>query len=183
MDKTPTYQDLLDANKRLLEVNRNLREEVNRLKALLKSNHVPTPLITQRLSLDEKVALFRNLFNGREDVFARRWFSKASGKCGYQPVCLNEWNRQLCDKKKYKCMECPNKQFKKLEYDDVYKHLEGKDANGCDVIGVYAILADNKCNFLCADFDDKSCEYGYQSDGGNKTSIFFYYITDYFISL
>lgn len=164
MDKTPTYQDLLDANKRLLEVNRNLREEVNRLRALLKSNHVSTPLITQRLSLDEKVALFRNLFNGREDIFARRWFSKASGKCGYQLVCLNEWNRQLCDKKKYKCMECPNKQFKKLEYDDVYKHLEGKDANGCDVIGLYAILADNKCNFLCADFDDKSCEYGYQSD-------------------
>lgn len=41
-------------------------------------------------SLQKKVALFRDLFKGREDVFARRWYSKASGKSGCPPVCLNE---------------------------------------------------------------------------------------------
>lgn len=164
MNTKPTYQDLLDANMRLQEENRNLRQEVKRLKSLLKSDGVPATYPIQHLSLEEKVELFRNLFKGREDVFARRWYNKNSGKSGYQPVCLNEWNRQLCDKRKYKCAECPNRQFKQLGYKDVYKHLEGKDADGCDVIGIYVILENNKCNFLCADFDDKSCEHGYQSD-------------------
>lgn len=31
-----------------------------------------------KLSLDEKIALFRNFFKGRDDVFARRWFNKAT---------------------------------------------------------------------------------------------------------
>ncbi|MDE5954740.1 MAG: DEAD/DEAH box helicase family protein, partial [Duncaniella sp.] len=49
-------------------------------------------------------------------------------------------------------------------YNDIYRHLEGKDQNGRDVVGVYAILPDNSCSFLCCDFDDKSCEHGYQDD-------------------
>lgn len=109
MNTKPTYQDLLDTNAQLQEENRNLRQEVKRLKSLLKSDGVPTIYPSQRLSLEEKVELFRNLFKGREDVFAKRWYSKNSGKSGYQPVCLNEWNRQLCDKRKYKCAECPNR--------------------------------------------------------------------------
>ena len=120
--------------------------------------------IKQHLSLDKKVDVFRNLFKGREDVFARRWYSKTNGKSGYQPVCRNEWDRQLCNKKKYKCTECPNRLFKPLEYEDIYRHLEGENPDGQDVIGAYAILADNTCNFLCADFDDKSCEHGYKKD-------------------
>lgn len=35
------------------------------------------------LSLDDRVRLFQSYFKGREDVFARRWFSKATGKSGY----------------------------------------------------------------------------------------------------
>lgn len=116
------------------------------------------------LSLEEKVALFRNLFQGRTDVFARRWFNGSTGKSGYQPVCSREWNREYCDKKKYKCAECPNREFQPLRYNDIYRHLEGKDPNGRDVVGVYAIFPDNTCRFLCCDFDDKSCEHGYQKD-------------------
>ena len=69
-----------------------------------------------------------------------------------------------CNKKKYKCAECPNREFQQLGYTDVYAHLEGKDPNGKDVIGAYAILPDNTCFFLCCDFDDKNCEHGYQDD-------------------
>nr|WP_303661596.1 DEAD/DEAH box helicase family protein [Bacteroides intestinalis] len=97
-------------------------------------------------------------------MFARRWFSNSTGKSGYQPVCSREWNREFCDKKKFKCTECPNREFQPLGYNDIYRHLEGKDPNGRDVVGVYAILPDNTCRFLCCDFDDKSCEHGYQED-------------------
>ena len=146
--------------------NECLHKEVDRLQSLLSNKGALStlPIIKQHLSLEEKVDVFRNLFKGREDVFARRWYSRTSGKSGYQPVCRNEWDRQLCDKKRYKCTECPNRAFKPLEYEDIYRHLEGKSPDGQDVIGAYAILADNTCNFLCADFDDKSCEHGYQKD-------------------
>lgn len=117
-----------------------------------------------KLSLDEKIALFRNFFKGRDDVFARRWFNKATEKGGYQPVCINEWRRGICDKKKHKCAECPNRNFATLTNQDIYRHLEGKDENGCDVIGLYVVTSDNTCSFLCADFDDKNCTHGYKND-------------------
>jgi len=76
-----------------------------------------------KLSIDEKIALFRNFFKGRDDVFARRWFSKTTEKGGYQPVCINEWRRGICDKKKHKCAECPNRNFAPLikTYTDIWK--------------------------------------------------------------
>ncbi len=151
-----------------------LRTENARLKELLRKHGISyeastSPIVTTQkpmpqLSLEEKVALFRSLFRGREDVFARRWYSPKTEKSGYQPVCTREWNPVYCNKKKYKCAECPNREFQQLGYTDVYAHLEGKDPNGKDVIGAYAILPDNTCFFLCCDFDDKSCEHGYQDD-------------------
>ena len=146
-----------------------LRAENARLRALLVQHGIPadepkTMPPKPLLSLEEKVELFRSLFRGREDVFARRWNSHSTGKSGYQPVCVREWNREYCDKKKYKCAECPNREFQPLGYDDIYRHLEGKDPNGRDVVGVYAILEDNTCYFLCCDFDDKNCEHGYKDD-------------------
>lgn len=149
---------------------KRLRSENARLRALLARHGIaayePKSSIPQKplLSLEEKVNLFRSLFQGREDVFARRWFSTTTGKSGYQPVCSREWNREYCDKKKYKCAKCPNREFQSLGYNDIYRHLEGKDPDGRDVVGIYAILKDNTCNFLCCDFDDKSCEHGYQDD-------------------
>lgn len=147
---------------------KRLKTENDRLRALLTKHGIvveePTSSVVSTLSLQEKVALFRSLFKGREDVFARRWFSASTGKSGYQPVCAREWNREYCDKKKYKCAECPNREFQPLGYNDIYRHLEGKDQNGRDVVGVYAILPDNSCSFLCCDFDDKSCEHEYQDD-------------------
>ena len=117
-----------------------------------------------KLSLDEKIALFRNFFKGRDDVFARRWFNKTTEKGGYQPVCINEWRRGICNKKKHKCAECPNRNFAPLTNQDIYRHLEGKDENGCDVIGLYVVTSDNKCSFLCTDFDDKNCTHEYKDD-------------------
>lgn len=157
-----------------------LEKENARLKAILdkkgieyvslgtktyETNHTEaTAVPTCQFTLQEKVALFQSLFQGRDDVFAKRWYSTTTQKSGYQPVCTREWNREFCDKRKYKCADCPNRQFAPLAYNDFFNHLAGKDAWGRDVIGLYPIRKDNTCSFLCTDFDDKSCEHGYKND-------------------
>lgn len=172
--------DLLTRYNKLLRQYEVLHKEYEVLKSLLKIHGieyetrmkedmnkpiyslVSVPTIT--LSIDERIRLFQSLFKGREDVFARRWFSKTTGKSGYQPVCINEWKQGICDKKKYRCAICPNRNFAPLTTQDMYRHLEGKDEYCCDVVGLYAIMQDNNCAFLCADFDDKNCKYGYKED-------------------
>lgn len=172
--------DLLTRYNKLLRQYELLHKENEVLKSLLKIHGieyetrikedmnkpiyslVSVPTIT--LSIDERIRLFQSLFKGREDVFARRWFSKTTGKSGYQPVCINEWKQGICDKKKYRCVICPNRNFAPLTTQDMYRHLEGKDEYCCDVVGLYAIMQDNNCAFLCADFDDKNCKYGYKED-------------------
>ena len=172
--------DLLTRYNKLLSQYELLHEENEVLRSLLKSHGieyetrmkedmnkpiyslVSVPTIT--LSIDERIRIFQSLFKGREDVFARRWFSKTTGKSGYQPVCINEWKQGICDKKKYRCAICPNRNFAPLTTQDMYRHLEGKDEYCCDVVGLYAIMQDNNCAFLCADFDDKNCKYGYKED-------------------
>ncbi len=39
---------------------------------------------------EAKIALFRSLFKGREDVYAKRFENAKTGKSGYQPVCRNK---------------------------------------------------------------------------------------------
>lgn len=172
-------EDIQEKYNHLLQQNEALRQENEVLKSLLyahgieyKPKHVeekvvaysPIILPSVKLSIEERVGIFHSLFKGREDVFVRRWFSKTTGKSGYQPVCINEWRRGVCDKKKYKCADCPNRHFAPLTYQDLYRHLEGKDENCCDVVGLYAIMPDNNCTFLCTDFDDKSCKHGYKDN-------------------
>ena len=110
--------------------------------------------IHMRSTPEEKIRLFRSLFRGREDVFARRWYSIQKKKGGYAPVCANEWRYGVCIKPKGKCSKCENRVLVPLDDSIIYKHLSGKDANGQDVIGLYPILADDTCYFLAIDFDD-----------------------------
>ena len=106
----------------------------------------------------EKIALFRSLFRGREEVFPRRWENPKSGKSGYSPVCRNEWVRGVCGKPQVKCGECPNQAFVPFGDDIIRSHLTGKTAgNAVDfTAGVYPLLADETCWFLAADFDKSS---------------------------
>lgn len=103
---------------------------------------------------EEKIRLFRSLFRGREDVYARRWYSVQKEKGGYSPVCANEWRYGVCIKPKGKCSKCENRELVPLDDAAIYKHLSGKDVNGCDVVGLYPILPDDTCCFLAIDFDD-----------------------------
>ena len=50
----------------------------------------PVSGVHMRSTPEEKIRLFRSLFRGREDVFARRWYSVQRKKGGYAPVCANE---------------------------------------------------------------------------------------------
>jgi hypothetical protein len=59
----------------------------------------------------EKVALFRGLFRGRDDVFAKLWVNPRADRKGYAPACANEWVRGVCEKPRVKCSECPNQAF------------------------------------------------------------------------
>lgn len=56
----------------------------------------------ETLSNAQKIALFRRLFRGRDDVFPARWENVKSGRSGYSPVCANEWREGLCGKPRIK---------------------------------------------------------------------------------
>lgn len=161
-----SYEELLSKYNILLKENKELKSQITELKTKLgmpiETEEVVVEtsdtVINKYSSTTEKILLYRSLFCGREDVFARRWYSKTTEKSGYQPVCENEWADGLCDKRKYKCSVCPNRKLSPITDENIYKHLEGKDYYGRDVIGIYPMLIDETCHFLCADFDDKEYE-------------------------
>ena len=78
-------------------------------------------------SSQAKIALFRSLFRGREDVYPRRFESRKTGKSGYAPACANEWVRGICEKPRIKCAECPNRRFLPVTDDVIRWHLSGYD--------------------------------------------------------
>jgi len=92
------------------------------------------PIVHNNSSAEAKIALFRSLFRGREDVYPRRFESRKSGKAGYQPACANEWVRGLCDKRKVKCVQCPNQRFLPVTDEVVRRHLSGQDEAGREFV-------------------------------------------------
>lgn len=94
-----------------------------------------------------KIALFRKLFRGREDVYPKRWESK-NNNSGYSPVCSNEWNPTYCEKPRIKCNKCPNRQYVAVTDEVIYNHLAGKQT-----IGIYPLMHGDLCCFLAVDFD------------------------------
>jgi len=87
-------------------------------------------LVDRTSSSQAKIALFRSLFRGREDVYPRRFESRKTGKTGYAPACANEWVRGICEKPRIKCAECPNRRFLPVTDDVIRWHLSGRDDNG-----------------------------------------------------
>ena len=113
--------------------------------------------VTMESSPEEKVRLFRAMFRGREDVYARRYVSAKSGKSGYSPVCSVEWTRGVCDKKRVACAVCPNRHLEPLDDEVIRMHLSGVDAKRRDfTLGCYPLLADDTVRFAAIDFDKAS---------------------------
>ena len=110
--------------------------------------------VNQYSTAEAKIALFRSLFRGREDVYPRRFESRKTGRAGYSPVCGNEWVQGICEKPKIKCSECPHQRFLPVTDDAIRWHLKGQDDHGRNfVMGVYPMLVDETCFLLAADFD------------------------------
>lgn len=118
------------------------------------SVHQNQAFVHQLSSPEAKIALFRSLFRGRDDVYPRRFESRKTGKSGYAPACANEWVRGICEKPRIKCAECPHRRFLPVTNDVIRWHLSGRDDAGEPfVVGVYPMSLDETCFFLAVDFD------------------------------
>ena len=110
--------------------------------------------VDRHAPVEEKIRLFRSLFRGREDVYARRFESRKSGKAGYAPACANEWVRGVCEKPRIACAECPHRRFLPITDAVIRRHLSGEDGAGNSfVVGLYPLLPDDSCWFVAVDFD------------------------------
>lgn len=158
-DLQSQLEKALAENARLRDENRRLRKQLG-LPAIDVESMVVEPVqttifgtdlsptaVTNISSAEDKIALFRSLFRGREDVFALRWQGR-DGRSGYSPACLHEWNRKLCVKPKIKCAECKNREFRLITDETISNHLSGKH-----IVGIYPLLLDETCWFLAVDFD------------------------------
>lgn len=105
----------------------------------------PLPCVTSTSSVEQKIALFRTLFKGRDDVYPVRWVNTQTGKKGYVPAVKGGWKRRQSGG--------PLTQQDYLPLTDavIRHHLEGQQT-----IGVYPLLRDDTCWFLACDFDGKA---------------------------
>jgi hypothetical protein len=111
--------------------------------------------VTMSSPTADKMALFRSLFRGRDDVFPHRWENPKSGKAGYSPVCRNEWVRGVCGKPQVKCRECANQAFVPFDENIVRSHLAGR-VSGSSRDFTAGMPPDETCWFVVADFDETS---------------------------
>jgi len=151
--------------------NIRLREENARLRRLLVVHSIPIPQLApenppptktvetappvdKEERARKRIALFRSLFRGREDVYARRW-ENDDGRHGYTPVVVKDWkaiHRSRPEERKK--VDQKTRKFIPLTDAVVENHLLGKET-----VGVYPLLPDETCWFLAADFDKKTWEY------------------------
>jgi superfamily II DNA or RNA helicase len=89
-------------------------------------------------SKDAKIALFRSLFAGRDDVYALRWESNRTGKTGWSPAVVGGW----ANAKK------PGRKYLPLDEGVVVSHLAGGSH-----LGLYPLCHGDQCRLLACDFD------------------------------
>jgi len=145
-----------------------LREENARLKLRLgeapdrrpRPEHLPSlvkekPQSSTTVTVDSrpevKVSLFRNLFRGRDDVYAVRWEGR-NGKTGYSPAGDREWDRPPFTGR------VPKKSFRITKLYSLSAEVIRDHLRGMQTIGVYPLLTDDTCWFVAVDFDKKSWE-------------------------
>jgi superfamily II DNA or RNA helicase len=134
----------------LREVER-LRAENQQLRTLLSLSQQTQTILTRGApepppagtdspaSADEKIALVRRLFGGRDDVYALRWENVRTGKSGYVPAVVGGWSPH------------GPKTYLPLSDEAIEQHLRGRES-----IGVYPLLTDDTCRFLACDFDGRT---------------------------
>jgi len=84
---------------------------------------------------EEKISLLRNLFRGREDVFAIRWEGKG-GKSGYSPAGIMDWRAiHVARPEERKKVARKTRTLQPLTDDAIRNHLTGKQT-----VGIYPLL-------------------------------------------
>jgi hypothetical protein len=155
--------------------NGRLREENARLRRILAVHSIPIPQhppqnpppakiveTASKVDKDERakrrIALFRSLFRGRDDVYARRWDSDGRGS-GYVPAAIRDWKAVNSSRpEERKKVDQKTRKFLRLSDAVIENHLLGYET-----VGVYPLLPDETCWFLAADFDKKTWEYDSQA--------------------
>jgi superfamily II DNA or RNA helicase len=111
----------------------------------LPSAHIPV------LKAEQRIALFRSLFHGRDDVYAVRW-ENADGRYGYMPKADRDWKAYLRAKDQdRKKVDRQTRKFRPFTDEVVRGHLVGDHT-----LGIYPLLQDETCWFLAVDFDKKT---------------------------
>ena len=145
----------------------SLRAEITRLRGLLEvqedaagtpspdpTTSVPTggltlfedeaaglPRVDAKSSAGQKIALFRALFGGRDDVYAVRWDSPRTGKSGWSPAVVGG----------PAYAKRPDREYLPLTDAVIEAHLSGRTH-----VGLYPLLPDDSCRLLACDFDGPS---------------------------
>ena len=146
----------------LSEKCRGLECENQRLRALLAENGIALPVTPfeaksqnppsrSTLTTEQKIALFRSLFRGREDVYAQRWESP-DGRSGYSPKTERDWKAYYAAKPEdRKRVDRETRKSIPLTDEAIHGHLAGQQT-----LGVYPLLLDETCWFLAVDLDKKT---------------------------
>lgn len=143
-----------------------LRAENTRLRAMLgiqdstsaesSQTTIPAEVVSESGSAgppapERKIALFRSLFRGRDDMYAVRWEGK-NGKFGYSPAGVMDWRAiHAARPEDRKNVARKTRMLQPLTDGAIRNHLIGKLT-----IGIYPLLPDETCWFIAVDFDKKS---------------------------
>jgi superfamily II DNA or RNA helicase len=99
------------------------------------------PQVDAKSSAEEKIALFRARFAGRDDVYAIRWDNPRTGKSGWSPAVVGG----PANAKR------PDREYLPLTDAVIEAHLSGRIH-----VGLYPLLPDDSCRLLACDFDGPS---------------------------
>lgn len=94
-----------------------------------------------------QLSLYRSLFKGREDVFAKHW--QKGNKSGYMPAYqFDPYLYRIHKSKGGSFNNYEDKTYLPFTDQQLIRHL-----NGEQLIGIYPLLKDNTSWFIAADFD------------------------------
>jgi hypothetical protein len=129
----------------------HLRDEVQQLKAILARHSIPLPEpkireragtrylpapseVAQIATIADnaaKIALFRSLFRGREDIYSERWRTE-DGAWAYRPAGRKNWLAVLASRpEEYRKVDRETRTLFALTDEVIRQHLTGKKTIGC----------------------------------------------------
>jgi superfamily II DNA or RNA helicase len=98
----------------------------------------PLPLVDAESPPDAKVRLYRELFVGRDDVYATRWENGSTGRSGWSPAVRGGWGAK----------RLVNPDYLPFTDEVAAAHLSGRVT-----AGIYVLLPGDVCQVFVCDFD------------------------------